>query len=215
MNFSIDATAGTADLQISSNKRLKFPTDCYVVGQASTTLTSIATINTKLKTTSFTDTGNFINEDQDGNVITQEFQLIPYNNLVYLIRAVANVDALSVVGGLGVTSGLLIDTYVPTASGNLALAQGARYKRSGMQYFGSSYTPVTMVDSLDTLDFTSITGGTLHVPPSSFRSRSWMPRRASSPTSPTSSASRCGPSSTRRSSPSLARQLAECPSLAA
>ena len=164
MNFSIDATAGTADLQISSNKRLKFPTDCYVVGQASTTLTSIATINTKLKTTSFTDTGNFMNEDQDGNVIAQEFQLIPYNNLVYLIRAVANVDALSVVGGLGATSGLLVDTYVPNTKGHLALAQGARYQRSGLQFFGSTYTPTTMVDTLDTLNFTNITGDKFHVP---------------------------------------------------
>ena len=68
------------------------------------------------------------------------------------------------IGGLGVTSGLLIDTYLPAARGNLALAQGARYKRSGMQYFGSSYTPVTMVDSLDTLDFTSITGNTFYAP---------------------------------------------------
>jgi hypothetical protein len=41
MNFSINATAGTADLQITANQSLTFPTECYVVGQASTTLTSM------------------------------------------------------------------------------------------------------------------------------------------------------------------------------
>ena len=43
-------------------------------------------------------------------------------------------------------------------------AQGARYKRSGMQFFGDSYTPTTMVDSLDTLDFTSMQGVTYRAP---------------------------------------------------
>ncbi len=162
-NFSINATAGTADLQVGANQPLTFPTECYVVGQISTTLTSIATINTKLGT-GLTTTGDFISEDDQGNVIDQEFQLIAYNNLVYLIRAVANVKALGVVGGLGVTSGLLVDTYVPATTGNLALAQGARYKRSGLQFFGTTYTPATMVDTLDTLDFTSITGETFHAP---------------------------------------------------
>ena len=164
MNFSINATAGTADLQIGSNQPLQFPTDCYVVGQASTTLTSIDTINTALGT-SLTDTGTFMNQDAQGGISAiQEFQVIPYNNLVYLIRAVSNVPALGVVGGLGITSGLLIDTFVPATTGNLALAQGARYKRSGMQFFGTTYTPTTMVDTLDTLDFTSITGDTFYAP---------------------------------------------------
>ena len=105
-----------------------------------------------------------MNLDSQGKAAGEQFQLIAYNNLVYLIRAVANVQALGAMGGLGVTSGLLIDTYVPTSAGNLARAQGARYKRSGLQYFGTTYTPTTMVDSLDTLDFTSITGVTFYAP---------------------------------------------------
>ena len=106
-----------------------------------------------------------MNFDGQGGVSThQEFRLIAYNNLVYLIRAVSNVTALGVVGGLGATSGLLVDTFVPTKSGNLALAQSARYKRSGLAFFGDSYTPTTMIDSLDTLDFTSITGDTFYAP---------------------------------------------------
>ncbi len=163
-NFSINATAGTADLLIGSIQQLQFPTECYVVGQASTTLISITDINT-LANTGLTDTGGFVNMDSQGHLSRQqEFQLIPYNNLVYLIRAVSNDGALGVVGGLGVVSGLLIDTFVPTKTGNLALAQGARYKRSGLPFFGSSYTPTTMVDTLDTLDFTSITGDTFYAP---------------------------------------------------
>ena len=159
MSFSINATAGTADLQITSNKQLHFPPECYVVGQASTTLISVASIDPILL-----DTGYFMNLDSQGKAAGEQFQLIAYNNLVYLIRAVANVQALGAMGGLGVTSGLLIDTYVPTSAGNLARAQGARYKRSGLQYFGTTYTPTTMVDSLDTLDFTSITGATFYAP---------------------------------------------------
>ena len=42
-----------------------------------------------------------MNLDANGNLTTQQFQLIPYNNLVYMIRAVSNVNALGVVGGLG------------------------------------------------------------------------------------------------------------------
>jgi hypothetical protein len=163
MNFSIDATAGTADLQITSNKPLAFPTELYVVGEASASLISIGDINAKL-TTSFANTGDFMNQDALGNLAGQEFQLIPYNNLVYMVRAVANVGALGVVGGLGVSSGLLVDTFVPATTGNLALAQGARHKRSRLPFFGSTYTPTTMVDTLDTLDFTSITGETFYVP---------------------------------------------------
>jgi hypothetical protein len=165
-NLSINSAAGTADIQIGSMSPFTFPTECYVVGAASTMFTTVADINTLLAPSSpFLNTGQFANLNADGTLSNkQEFQLVPYNNLVYLVRAVSNSPALSAIGGLGVTSGLLIDTYVPTASGNLALAQGARYKRSGMQYFGSSYTPVTMVDSLDTLDFTSITGNTFYAP---------------------------------------------------
>jgi hypothetical protein len=165
-NLSINSTAGTADIQVGGMSAFTFPTECYVAGAASTMFTTVSDINTALKPKSpFQNTGQFASLDADGSLSKkQEFQLVPYNNLVYLVRAVSNSPALGAIGGLGVTSGLLIDTYVPTASGNLALAQGARYKRSGMQYFGSSYTPVTMVDSLDTLDFTSITGGTFYAP---------------------------------------------------
>src|SRR5438105_138036 len=163
MNFSINATAGTADLAISQNQPLALPTEIYVVGQASTTLTPISDINAQLGS-AFLNTGDFITLDDFGLPGGQEFQLIPYNNLVYLVRAVANFPALGAVGGLGTVSGLLIDTYVPAATGNLALAQGARHKRSQMQFFGANYTPTTMVDTLDNLDFASITGETFFVP---------------------------------------------------
>ena len=162
-NFSINATAGTADLQFTSRKRLSFPSECYVVGQASTTLISIAEIN-KLAGTSLNDTGDFITLNNQKQVARQEFELIPYNNLVYMVRAVSNFPALGAVGGLGTVSGLLVDTFVPATTGNLKPAQGARYKRSGLPYFGTTYTPTTMVDTLDTLDFTSITGDTFRVP---------------------------------------------------
>jgi hypothetical protein len=70
------------------------------------------------------------------------------------------VQALNYVSRVGIGSGLLVDTFVPSSAGNLELAQAARYKRSGLSFFSSTYTPTTMVDSLDTLDFTSITGDT-------------------------------------------------------
>ena len=159
-NFSINATAGTADLQIGTPQKLIFPTECYVVGQASTTLTPVANLDPTTTTT-----GDFMNPSADPTTpAAQPFQVIPYNNLVYLIRAVSNIPALSALGGLNVTSGLLVDTFVPKTTGYLTLAQAARYKRSGLSYFGNSYTPTTMVDSLDTLDFTSITGDTFYVP---------------------------------------------------
>jgi len=163
-NFSITATAGTADLQLTNSQPLKFPTEIYVVGEASATLISITDINAKLGT-SFNSTGDILTLDSLGQAIAgQEFQLIPYNNLVYLIRAVSNNVGLGAVGGLGTVSGLLIDTFVPATTGNLALAQGARHKRSQMQFFGANYTPTTMVDTLDNLDFSSITGEMFFVP---------------------------------------------------
>lgn len=162
-NLSIDSTAGTADLSIGTNQILQFPTQCYIAGQASSTLTTIDTINTSLGAISIT-TGSFVSRDSEGNQLPPQFQLLTYNNLVYLVRAVSNVSALTSVGGLGATSGLLIDTFVPTQTGNLKLAQAARYKRSGLSYFGTTYTPTTMVDTLDTLDFTDITGNTFYVP---------------------------------------------------
>ena len=162
-NFSINATAGTADLQVGNSQKLTFPSEVYVVGQASTTLISIDEVNTLAKS-ALNDTGDFVSLDKQGAVAHQEFQLIPYNNLVYMVRAVENSGPLGFVGGLGITSGLLIDTFVPATTGNLKPAQGARYKRSGLPFFGTTYTPTTMVDTLDTLDFTSITGETFLVP---------------------------------------------------
>lgn len=164
MNFSLNSTAGTADLQLTNSQPLKFPTEIYVVGQASATLLAVSDINDTLGT-SFTSTGDFLTLDIFGQPINgQQFELIPYNNLVYMVRAVSNNAALGQVGGLGTVSGLFIDTFVPATTGNLALAQGARHKRSGMQFFGATYTPTTMVDTLDNLDFNSITGETFFVP---------------------------------------------------
>ena len=159
-SFSISATAGTAGVHVGRTEPLSFPPNVYIVGEASTTFTTVSDITGGQAL----DTGALANQDADGNVIAQQFQLIPYNNLVYLVRAVSNVAALAHVGGTGAVSGLLIDTFVPTAAGNLTLAQGARYKQSGLQYFGSTYTPTTMVDTLDQLDFTSITGATFYAP---------------------------------------------------
>ncbi len=131
---------------------LTFPTDCYVVGQATTTLTPVPGT-----------TGQFASYDENGD-LTSEFALVPYGQLVYLVRAVQNVSSLAALGGLGITSGLLIDTFVPGSDGGLTLAQGARYKRSGLAFYGNSYTPTTLVNSLDNLDFTSITGETFYAP---------------------------------------------------
>ncbi len=161
-NFSINPTAGTADVQKGENLPLQFPTECYVVGEASATLTSVVDINGRLGTT-LADTGDLTGASSDGTPNAQ-FQVVTYNGLVYLIRAVSGADGLSAVGGSGVTSGLLIDTFVPATTGNLKLAQAARHRRSGLRFFGSKYTPTTMVDSLDELDFTSITGETFYVP---------------------------------------------------
>ena len=100
-NLSIDSTAGTADLEIGTNQILKFPTECYIAGQASSTLTTINTVNTSLGTVSIT-TGSFVSLDNGGNILPQQFQLLTYNNLVYMVRAVSNVAALGGVGGLGI-----------------------------------------------------------------------------------------------------------------
>jgi hypothetical protein len=145
---------------MSNDQPLAFPVEIYVVGQASTTLVNVSTLSATL-----TDTNGFFTPvDDDGTLPTPQFKVIPYNNLVYLVRAVSNCAALGGVSGLGSVSGLLIDTYAPASSGNLVLAQGARYKRNGLQFFGNSYTPSTMVDSLDTLDFTNIAGQNYIVP---------------------------------------------------
>ncbi len=163
MNFSIDSTAGTAELSTSPRQPLVFPKEIYVAGQASTTLISMDDLSV-LAGQTITSTGDFFTADDFGFPTDQEFQLIPYNNLVYLVRAVSNVSGLSPVGGLSTVSGLLVDTFVPSTTGNLVPAQGARHKRSEMQFFGDSYTPTTMVDTLDNLDFASIKGETFFVP---------------------------------------------------
>ncbi|GLQ91517.1 beta strand repeat-containing protein [Dyella acidisoli] len=158
-SFAINATTGTTQLPMSADQVLTFPTEIQVVGLASTTLADVTTLGYGLSDTN----GFFTPVDQNG-LPTPQFKVIPYNNLVYLVRAISNCSALTAVGGLGCSSGLLIDTFVPTSDGHLVLAQGARYKRSAMQFFGESYTPTTMVDSLDTLDFTSIAGTTFLAP---------------------------------------------------
>lgn len=157
---SLGASAGVAGANVGATDPLDFPPDFQVVGQASTTLTPVAAVLPA--GAPITDTSVFANLNVDGTVATQQFQLIAYNSLVYLVRAVTNVAALGSVGGA--TSGLLIDTYVPTPSGTLELAQAARFKQSGLQFFGSTYTPTTMIDTLDRLDFTSITGETFYAP---------------------------------------------------
>jgi hypothetical protein len=161
MNFSL-GTAPSGSGNVTANQPLQFPTECYIVGQASTTLTSMAAININLNTNAFFDTSQLVN--LSGSAKAPEFKLLTYNSLVYMIRLVSNVQALGLVGGVNIISGLLIDTFVPSKTGNLNLAQAARHKRSGLSYFGSSYTPTTMVDSLDNLDFTSITGQTFFSP---------------------------------------------------
>jgi hypothetical protein len=161
-SLSINPTAGTADISLSANQALAFPTDCYVVGQASTTLTSVDDINSRVGS-GLGSTGDFASTADDGTV-TAQFQVLTYDGLVYLIRAVSNVAALGAVGSGTSTSGLLIDTFVPATTGNLKLAQAARHKRSGMRFFGASYTPTTMADTPDSLDFTSITGETFFAP---------------------------------------------------
>jgi hypothetical protein len=159
-SFAINGNASGQQVPLSADKALDFPTEIQVVGQASTTLIDVTTLGTGL-----TDTNGFFTPVDDNNELpAPQYKAIPYNNLVYLVRAISDSDALAAVGGLDCRSGLLIDTYVPTSDGHLVLAQGARYKRSGMQFFGESYTPATMVDSLDTLDFSSIKGATYRAP---------------------------------------------------
>jgi hypothetical protein len=161
-SLSIDPTAGTASVTTSTPAPLAFSSEIYVVGQASTTLTSMTTLNTALGT-SLTSTADLWGTDANGNT-EAVFAVVPYNNLVYLVRAMTNVPALGAIDGTGITSGLLIDTFVPTTSGDLAHAQSARYKRSGLAFFGQSYTPTTMIDSLDNLDFTDIAGNIFYAP---------------------------------------------------
>ena len=162
VSASINATAGTTSVDLVKPKDLQFPTEIYVAGQASTTLTSV----TSLKSSAFGSIADtrYLCSMSGNTPLDPEYQLVPYNNLVYLVRAVANVPALGTIGNLGITAGLLIDTFVMSSTGNLVLAQGARHKRSGLQFFGATYTPSTFVDSLDDLDYTSITGETFFAP---------------------------------------------------
>ena len=159
--LGMSPSPNSIQVPMSNDVALSFPAEIQVVGQASMTISSVSVLNPAL-----TDTSGFFTPASAGdeNLPTPQYKAIPYNNLVYLVRAVSNCAALGAVGGLNCTSGLLIDTFVPSSSGNLVLAQGARYKRSGLQYFGDSYTPTTMVDALDTLDFSSIAGTTFYAP---------------------------------------------------
>ena len=166
MNFSINATAGTADLQISSNQPLHFPDRMLRrrPGQHDADLD-----------------GRYQRGLEPDERVQQHRRLHEPGRRWPDDRAAIPTDPVQQSGlpgpgrgqraarwassaGSGSMSGLLIDTFVPTTTGNLALAQGARYKRSGLQFFGTTYTPTTMVDTLDTLDFTSITGETFYVP---------------------------------------------------
>ena len=70
-NFSINATAGTADLQVTSSKTLQFPTECYVVGQASATLISISEINQATQA-NLNTTGDFVTLDSQQRVANQD-----------------------------------------------------------------------------------------------------------------------------------------------
>jgi hypothetical protein len=153
-------SANSIQVPMTNDTTLGFPTEIQIVGQASTTLITVSALDASLR-----DTGGFFTPvGSDGTLPTPQYKAIPYNNLVYLVRAVSNCTQLATIGGLNCMSGLLIDTFVPTSSGSLVPAQGARYKRSGLQYFGNSYTPTTMVDSLDTLDFKSISGNNFLAP---------------------------------------------------
>jgi hypothetical protein len=158
--LGMSPSPNSIQVPMGNDVALSFPTEIQVVGQASTTISGVSVLNSALTDTS----GFFTPAGDDGILPTPQYKAIPYNNLVYLVRAVSNCAALAAVGGLNCTSGLLIDIFVPSSSGNLVLAQGARYKRSGLQYFGDSYTPTTMVDALDTLDFSSIAGTTFYAP---------------------------------------------------
>jgi hypothetical protein len=189
-------TAGTADLQLTNSQPLKFPTEIYIVGEASTTLISVDEINAKLGT-SFTSTGDFLTLDFFGEATAgQEFQLIPYNNLVYMIRAVSNNF------GLGTVSGLLIDTFVPATSRS-PRARGTSAARC------SSSARTIRRRRWSTRSTTSTSRASparrSSIRRSSFRFPSWTRRRGSSPTSRTSSASSSGRSSIRRSSREPAR----------
>ena len=158
----------------ASPSQLSFPTECYVVGQASTTFTETG------------DTGDFTSTTADG-VITAEFALVPYGGLVYLVRAVSNVAALGGVGLLGITSGLLIDTYVPSAAGTLNLAQAPGTSAADCPSTASR-TPRRRWWTPSTASTSPASRVRLSTPRRcSSRSPSWTRRRGSSPICPTSS----------------------------
>ena len=162
MNFSINSTAGTADLQIGTNQPLQFPPRS--TSSARRARRSPPSYHQRQLGTNFTDTGGFVTRTPNGNVLDQEFQVIPYNNLVYLVRAVSNVTGARVVGGLG-TILRAAHRYLRTDDDRQPRARAGRpLQAERPAYFGSTYTPTTMVDTLDTLDFTNITGETFYAP---------------------------------------------------
>ncbi len=100
-SLAIDPTAGTTQLSMSNDQALAFPPEVYAVGQASTTLANVSTISPALTDTS----GFYTPAGADGTLPTPQFKVVPYNNLIYLVRAVSNCAALGGVGGLGCLSG--------------------------------------------------------------------------------------------------------------
>ena len=106
-----------------------------------------------------------MNRDSEFNPIAQQFQVIPYNNLVYLIRVGLQRHSA---GTWSANTGVNIR---PADRHLRSLDQRQPHARAGRPLQAQRhavlrrhYTPTTMVDSLDNLDFTSITGETFYAP---------------------------------------------------
>ena len=120
-------------------------------------------LNQRLGGTQFSTTGDFAGVDADGNV-TYEFAVIPYNNLVYLIRAVTTSPRSVSLASSALRAGFSSTRSCQLRSETSRSRKRRGYKRSGLSFFGQSYTPTTMVDSLDNLDFTDIAGEAFYTP---------------------------------------------------
>ena len=87
-SFAINGNSSSEQVPLSADQVLDFPTEIQVVGQASTTLIDITTLGTGL-----TDTNGFFTPvDDNGDLPAPQFKAIPYNNLVYLVRAISDSD---------------------------------------------------------------------------------------------------------------------------
>ena len=128
-----------------------------MVGQASATLISISEINQATQA-NLNTTGDFVTLDSQQRVANQELNSSPQQPSLHGAGG-RRLSGTWRVGGLKKTSGLLIDTFVPTTTGNLAPRKRPP-QASGLSFFGTTYTPTTTGHTLDTLDFTSITGDT-------------------------------------------------------